>query len=77
MGLLHHVRAHPVSTIYLDVDSVAKNLVQGAFTVQLCNPEFIMAHGILVYYYTIGIMCSPCILFCSGGASTNPALFAI
>ena len=36
-----------------------------------------MANGILVYYYTIGIMCSPCILFCSGGAPTNPALFAI
>ena len=30
-----------------------------------------MANGVLVYYYTIGIICPPYILFRSGGAPTN------
>ena len=49
-------------------------VLQGAFTLQLCDTEFVVANGVLVGGYTIRNLPRPCILFCSGGAPINSFL---
>ena len=49
-------------------------VLQGAFTLQLCDTEFVMANGVLVCYHTFGNLPPPCILFCAGGAPINSFL---
>ena len=49
-------------------------ILQGAFAVQLCDTEFVMANGVLVCCRSIGNLPPPCILFCSGGVPINSFL---